>query len=127
MNTYRARADVLRVMAHPVRLRILDMLQGESECVCHLSAALGKPQPYVSQQLAVLRKAGLVVDEREGANSFYRLADTLVSRQVRAILGFAQDRPDESETVCHQAIDGCICPKCRHADVRSLDGLSSPC
>ena len=102
-------------MAHPVRLRILDILQADSECVCHLSAALGKPQPYVSQQLAVLRKAGLVVDEKEGTNSFYRLANPLVSRQVRAILGSAGDRPAEVELLCHHAIDGCICPKCRQA------------
>jgi DNA-binding transcriptional ArsR family regulator len=127
MNTYRERAEVLRVMAHPIRLRILDILQGDSECVCHLSAALGKPQPYVSQQLAVLRKAGLVIDEKEGTNSFYRLADEVVSRQVKAILGSSQDQPRDGETGCHHAIDGCICPKCRPADVRSLDRQSSPC
>ena len=114
-------------MAHPVRLRILDILQADSECVCHLSAALCKPQPYVSQQLAVLRKAGLVVDEKEGTNSFYRLANPLVSRQVRAILGSAGDRPAEFELLCHHAIDGCICPKCRQAGGDSSACLSSPC
>jgi DNA-binding transcriptional ArsR family regulator len=121
MATYNERAEVLRVMAHPIRLRILDILQHDSECVCHLSAALGRSQPYVSQQLAVLRKAGLVVDDKEGTNSFYRLPDEQVARQVMAILGPSPDRSGDGETQCHRAIDGCICPKCRRAD------LSSPC
>ncbi len=121
MDIYRRQAGLLKLMAHPTRLRILDILRRDNECVCHLSAALARPQPYVSQQLAVLRKAGLVVDEKEGNNSFYRLADGQVSRQVAAVLGQSLHRSDGAETGCRQNIDGCICPKCRHADP------SSPC
>lgn len=117
MESYRKRAEVLRVIAHPVRLQILDILQHDSECVCHLSAALGKAQPYVSQQLAVLRRAGLVVDEKDGANSFYRLANDQVSRQVVAILGSSVERHGAGGGQCHHPVDGCVCPKCRPADV----------
>ncbi len=114
MDRYDKQAELLRVMAHPIRLRILDILRGDSECVCHLSAALGKPQPYVSQQLAVLRKASLVVDEKDGTNSFYRLADDLVARQVAAILGF--DRPDDGKAARRHRVEGCICPNCRRIE-----------
>jgi len=43
---YEALSVRLKVLAHPERLRILDVLRHEPECVCHLEALLGKPQPY---------------------------------------------------------------------------------
>ena len=84
---YRQQADRLKAMAHPLRLEILDILRWEAECVCHLSAALDKPQPYISQQLAILRNAGVIVDEREGTNVFYRIAGAEITGQVAASLG----------------------------------------
>ena len=60
----------LKLLAHPERLRILDAIRRDSECVCHLEALLGKPQPYVSQQLRLLRDAGVIVDEKQGQNVF---------------------------------------------------------
>ncbi len=42
MGIYQDQANLLKVMAHPVRLRMLDILCRDSECVCHLSAALDK-------------------------------------------------------------------------------------
>jgi ArsR family transcriptional regulator len=112
MDKYRRQAIVLKSMAHPIRLQILDLLRQEEECVCHLSAALAKPQPYMSQQLAVLRSAGVIVDEKDGTNVFYRLADEQVARQVEAILGPppADDRGGSRPR--HQRVAGCNCPKC---------------
>jgi DNA-binding transcriptional ArsR family regulator len=49
-----------KALAHPVRLQILDMLRSGEVCVCHMEAVLGKRQAYISQQLMVLRDAGLV-------------------------------------------------------------------
>ena len=63
---YETLSSRLKLLAHPERLRILDVLRRDAECVCHLEALLGKPQPYVSQQLRFLRQAGLIVDEKEG-------------------------------------------------------------
>ena len=62
----------IKLLAHPVRLRILDVLHREPECVCHLETLLEKPQPYVSQQLRVLRQAGVIQDEKDGQNVYYR-------------------------------------------------------
>jgi DNA-binding transcriptional ArsR family regulator len=121
MDEYARRAGLLRVAAHPVRLQILEILSGAGECVCHLSAALARPQPYVSQQLAVLRKAGLVIDEKAGTNSFYHLAGADVARQVAGILGLPVDDRRSETSEHHQPVPGCICPKCRHVD------LATPC
>jgi ArsR family transcriptional regulator len=96
------------LLAHPARLRILDMLRRGEACVCHLQAALGAPQPYVSQQLRVLREAGLIAQRREGLYVYYRLDDPLVERLLREVLG-----PVEEEALIPQ----CTCPRCQEASL----------
>jgi ArsR family transcriptional regulator len=113
-TTYQERADRLKAIAHPLRLQILDALRREPECVCHLSAALDKPQPYISQQLAILRNAGVIADEREGANVFYRLAGAEVGGMVEAALGPLQPG-EQASNGSHRPMDGCNCPKCARA------------
>lgn len=99
-----------KLLAHPERLRILDALRREAECVCHLEALLGKPQPYVSQQLRFLRKAGVIVDEKEGQNVFYRLVDPEIAAWLDVILGPAiGEHPAMS---AHKKVIACPCPKC---------------
>lgn len=112
MTSYRERARLLRFMAHPMRLEILTIVRWSEECVCHLSAVLKRPQPYVSQQLAILRKEGLISDHKEGTNVFYGLASGRTADQVAAILdainGDGLVRAGEG----HQHVAGCSCPKC---------------
>lgn len=100
----------LKLLAHPERLRILDAIRRDSECVCHLEALLGKPQPYVSQQLRLLREAGMIADERSGQNIYYRLADEDVRLWLVSILGPVQgEMPDMAR---HKRVIACACPKC---------------
>ena len=83
---YDAIAARLKLLAHPERLRILDAIRRDAECVCHLEALLGKPQPYVSQQLRLLREAGLIDDRKQGQNVYYALADVDVRAWLDALL-----------------------------------------
>ena len=101
-------AERFKLLGHPVRLQILDVLRRSPECVCHLEALLGKPQPYISQQLRLLREAGVVADSKEGLNVFYHLVDS----QVAALLNVALGPVLPGERTLHQALPGCICPKC---------------
>ncbi len=94
-----------KALAHPVRLQILDMLRRGEVCVCHMEAALGKRQAYISQQLMVLRDAGLVESRKEGLSVYYRTIDDVVSDLLDAALGPADDtRLDVLKT--------CPCPHC---------------
>ena len=120
MDPYRTQANLLKLMAHPIRLQILEALLQDSECVCHLSALLHKPQPYVSQQLAVLRNAGVIVDEKEGTNVFYGLTNGRAADQVAAILRAIDEEDLALEGRGHQYVAGCYCPKCEP------DGTCSP-
>jgi DNA-binding transcriptional ArsR family regulator len=112
MILYRERARLLRVMAHPMRIEILDIIRRSDECVCHLSAALRKPQPYVSQQLAVLRKEGLIADRKEGNNVFYGLAGGPEAGQAASILEAIAGGAPAGQEVGHRSVAGCHCPKC---------------
>jgi len=116
MNSYRKQSQILKALAHPVRLQILDALREESQCVCHLTTLLNKRQAYISQQLAVLREAGLVVDEKEGQNVFYRLSDERVFRVLDAL----REAPDGRSVIQQRATErlaGCPCPKCTGVDL----------
>jgi DNA-binding transcriptional ArsR family regulator len=110
---YRRLSERFKLLAHPERLRILDALRRDAECVCHLEALLGKPQPYVSQQLRVLREANLIVDEKDGLNVFYRLVDEEMIAWLDASLGPVEgDHPDMAR---HKKVIACPCPKCETA------------
>jgi ArsR family transcriptional regulator len=107
---YEALSARLRLLAHPERLRILDAVRRDAECVCHLEALLDKPQPYVSQQLRLLREAGLVCAEQQGQNIYYRLADGEVREWLDAILGFFEG--ELPGMAAHKQVIACACPKC---------------
>jgi DNA-binding transcriptional ArsR family regulator len=65
---------LFKALAHPKRLAILQLLRDQELCVCEIEEALGLRQAYVSQQLTVLREAGLVCYRKDGWNVHYRIA-----------------------------------------------------
>jgi ArsR family transcriptional regulator len=110
MPEYEQLANRIKLLAHPERLRILDVLRREAECVCHLEVLLDKPQPYVSQQLRVLREAGVIQNEQVGHNVYYRLIDPEIATWLAEILGPAEgEHPD---ITYYKQLISCDCPKC---------------
>lgn len=87
MTEHADTAQIFKALAHPARLRILETLEQGEACVCHLEVLLGLRQAYLSQQLAMLRQAGLVSDRREGLNVFYCLIDERVSMLLTLMRG----------------------------------------
>lgn len=69
---------LLKSLAHPYRLRIIRTLRDGEHRVCYIESHLGLEQPYCSQQLAILQKAGLVRSRRDGKNIFYKVVDSRV-------------------------------------------------
>ena len=70
---FEARAKIIKAMAHPTRLFVIDELSREEKCVCELTAMIGADISTVSKHLAILKGAGLVVDEKRGVQVFYKL------------------------------------------------------
>ncbi|MEU1278077.1 metalloregulator ArsR/SmtB family transcription factor [Streptomyces sp. NPDC005805] len=81
---YQAKADFFRMLGHPVRIRVLELLQDGPQPVHRLLAAIGVEAPALSQQLAVLRRSGIVVSRREGPTVVYALAGGDVADLMRA-------------------------------------------
>lgn len=72
-DTAQGLADALQLLAHPIRLQILAMLnQGDGPiCVCDIEVALPVKQPTVSHHLRLLREAGLIEGEKRGLYVYY--------------------------------------------------------
>ena len=66
--------EVLKALAHPVRLRMVAMLRGGELCVCQMTAVLELAASTVSAHLADLKRAGLVEERKDGRWVFHRLA-----------------------------------------------------
>ncbi len=80
-ETYRQRAEILKALAHPTRLWMVDRLAQGEECVCQFVEAAGVDFSTISKHLAVLKRVGIVEDERRGKQVFYRL-------QAPCVVGF---------------------------------------
>lgn len=98
---------LLKLLAHPARIAILEELREGEACVCHLEAHLGLRQAYISQQLSLLRQANLVVDRRDGWNVYYHVAEP----SVLALLDLARQITDSPLHPRPKAV-ACPCPKC---------------
>jgi len=72
-DNYTAQAEIIKAMAHPTRLLILNSLKKKETCVCELRELVGDDISTVSKHLSVLKNAGLVAARREGNWLFYRL------------------------------------------------------
>lgn len=71
---YQAKAELFRTLGHPVRIRVLEMLQDGPRAVSELLADIEVESSSLSQQLGVLRRAGLVSSSRDGSAVVYTLA-----------------------------------------------------
>ncbi|QCH24132.1 ArsR/SmtB family transcription factor [Mycobacteroides salmoniphilum] len=83
---YRMKADFFKTLGHPVRIRVLELLSERDRAVSEMLPEVGIEAANLSQQLAVLRHAGLVTARREGLSVLY----TLTSPRVAELLATAR-------------------------------------
>lgn len=65
--------DLLKTLGHPARLRILALLRGGEMCVCQINSVIGLAASTVSEHLTELRRAGLLVERKDGRWVYYEL------------------------------------------------------
>ena len=70
---FEARARIIKALAHPTRLFIVDQLAQQERCVCELTEMVGADTSTVSKHLSLLKSAGLVQDDKRGTQVFYQL------------------------------------------------------
>jgi len=94
---YGLHVEICKAIAHPHRMKVLDLLRAGERCVCELAPEVGITESNLSQHLSILRKAGLVDTRREGHAVLYRMRDRRlfnVIDEMRAILADQLARAD---------------------------------
>ncbi len=84
---YQRRALVMKALAHPTRLLVVDRLARGAACVCELTALVGADVSTVSKHLSVLKQAGIVRDDKRGNQVFYSLRVRCVLRWYSCVEG----------------------------------------
>jgi len=108
LQPFETQALIFKMLTHPVRIAILEILRNEEHCVCHMEAHLGLRQAYLSQQLSVLREADLIQDRRDGWNIFYRVTNPEIFTVLDAIKKFTR----QAATLPNENSVSCNCPHC---------------
>jgi len=90
----KAVSEAIRAVAHPVRLKIIDLLADGEKNVGQLCETLQMPQPYVSQQLAILRYHRVLEARREAQQIFYSVANPHVIKIIQCVRDQAAVKPE---------------------------------
>jgi DNA-binding transcriptional ArsR family regulator len=109
-------AEPLQAIASTQRIAILLAIGHGEACVCHLEAALGWRQAYISQHLMALRKADILQDRRAGRYVFYRLKDASLLELIAASARLSGLSAESISTLLDtHVIPSCECPHCSPA------------
>ena len=106
-------SKLFRVLGQPAHLDILLAIGTGEACVCHLEAATGCRQAYISQHLMALRSEGLLVSRRDGRRIYYRLKNAGVLDLIRNAASVA-GKTDVEAALNQWAgpLPNCPCPHC---------------
>lgn len=86
MEDLASKAELLKTLAHPVRLCIVKGLAGKRECnVSFMQHCLNMPQSTISQHLAKLRSCGIIKGKRVGVEVYYKLVNPFAERLINAL------------------------------------------
>jgi len=105
-------SNLLQAIGSGPRLEILLAIGTGEACVCHLEAALGYRQAYISQNLMALREAGLLSTRRDGKYIYYRLEKPEVMEMVKLAVRLADYDISAITTRVSLAHSICECPNC---------------
>jgi len=111
-------AGILQAIDQPARLEILQVIGSGEACVCHLEAALGQRQAYISQHLMALREAGIITSRRAGRYVYYRLKDARVLDLIGLAGSLAGAAP--AAPVIPNPVQDCPCPHCTSTGRKDL-------
>lgn len=82
---FQARTKIIKAMAHPTRLFVLEQLLKKERCVCELTEMIGADVSTVSKHLSLLKAAGIVDNDKRGNQVFYRLKCPCIMKFVSCI------------------------------------------
>jgi len=100
VDRYQLRAQIIKSLAHPTRLQIIERLAERETCVCDLQSMVSQDISTVSKHLAVLKNAGVVEDRKEGLRVFYSLRVPCVLRFMECVDEVLESRFADLRDAC---------------------------
>jgi len=87
IDVYKARAKVMKALANPARLLIVDQLQHGERCLCEIQPHFKQDKSTLSRHVAELRNAGIISERREGVRIYLRLATPCILNIFDCVMG----------------------------------------
>jgi DNA-binding transcriptional ArsR family regulator len=98
------KADVLKALGQPTRLKILELLRGGERCVCEIFPAIQEEQSNVSRHLALMKAAGILASRKEGQMVHYRVRDPQVFKLLDGVNTLLKTHLDERKTLSRRLL-----------------------
>lgn len=96
---YKIKADFLKVLAHPLRLQIIELLRKGEQKVGAIAENLGIPQSSLSRHLLVLREAGILKSKQKGTTIYYGIENNEIFQLLRPIAQMLRKKLKKTATV----------------------------
>lgn len=84
-DIYQMRAEIFKVLGHPTRLKLLDLLKEGEKCVCEICPEMEMEQPNISQHLALLKERGIVDSRKEGLKVYYWIVNKEIFKVIDCV------------------------------------------
>ncbi len=115
---------ILRTLGGETRIKLIKLLQQGEFCVCELEHILELSQPAISQQVRLLKEAGLVESRRDGNWIYYRLQEDNLTESLEKVKRYIMERQGEPAGMGHewsrmltvQSLEGDMCPRLPDAE-----------
>lgn len=102
-----ARASVLKALAHPTRIYIVDLIEREGpHCVCDLTERVGADTSTVSRHLSILKNAGVLQDRKSGTTVYYSLACGCISDFMAGLEGVLRSKHQRDQQMFDAVVSG---------------------
>jgi ArsR family transcriptional regulator len=99
---YEMKADVLKALGHPLRLAVVDFLRDGEQCVCDIAEHVGAERSNVSRHLALMLKAGILDQRKEGLRMMYGLRCRCVLDFFACVEGVLREQLEENAALLKQ-------------------------
>jgi len=94
---FERQAEIVKAVAHPLRVAAIDFLRDGEKCVCEIAAHLGSERSNVSRHLAVMVGAGVLSCRKEGLKVFYKLRTPCVAQFLSCVTRILKQQAKENE------------------------------
>lgn len=98
-NLLQIRAELLKTLGQPTRLRILEFLKDSERCVCEIMPAIDEQQSNTSRHLSIMKQAGLLVCRQQGKSIYYRVKDRRIFSLLKLLDEIIKQQIDEKARV----------------------------